>query len=576
MANEKPRLRIKPEIKASSTSYSKSSYQDINKVASESVPVSRLSRSELGYSGLLLRTGFNRLTYIEEEELEDLSWPQNLDTYSTMLKDDAVSIAIRAKNTLIIRALQDRQIMPGDADDEESVEAAKFVSWCLDNMDEGTFYSTLQDICTYNTYGFSALEKVWTIAKSGEYKGRVKIKKLASRSQRSLSTYTPVSYTEDGRKFLGLNQSRRNLPRYNTIPYGYNNSSTDVISIPVERLMMFSYEGYHNNVLGNSPLKGVYVAWKEKKLIEEYQVIGVTKDLGGTPLIKIPIEMLSKASADPASDEARTVETLMRDVANMHAGEQSYVILPSDYDETTKTPLFDVKLMGIEGSGKQFDLSQAIKDRKQAILDNFGAGFISLGNEGGGSHALMDGKTTVHEAFVEYDIKFITEVFENQLFPQLLALNGIKLPQSKMPRMKPSKISAENIDTVSKMIQRVFAVGAVPQTVEVTNEVLEQLGFEYKVPEGTTEEELMQMMPNSTSRSGDGLTSGLPDGVGESTASGGDTSVSNADNGGIEKSSSKWSIENVIGDDLYVLNNGKRSVQVMEEDLLEFIQGGPE
>lgn len=265
--------------------------QDINKTASESTSVSRLSKTEMGYSGLLLRNTLRKLTYIEEEQVQDLSWPYCLDTYTAMLKDDAVSVALRAKNTLIIGSLQDRQILPGDPSDSQSVEAAKFVDWNLRNLEGQTFFSLLQDICTYNEHGFSAFEKVWTTVDTGEYKGRIKLKKAAGRSQRSFDDSTPVSYSPDGRTFLGLNQSRRNLPDYGAIQS--NSLYANLIEIPANKLLLFSYEGYYNNALGNSPLKGVYVAWKEKKLIEEYQVIGIAKDLGKQSLplyIEICIE----------------------------------------------------------------------------------------------------------------------------------------------------------------------------------------------------------------------------------------------------------------------------------------------
>lgn len=244
--------------------------------------------------------------------------------------------------------------------------------------------------------------------------------------------------------------------------------------------------------------------------------------------------MLNKAETDPSSNEARTIETLMRDVANMHAGEQSYMMLPSDVTDSTKTRLFDIDLIGVSGGGKQFDIEEAVRSRKQAILDSFGAGFISLGNEGSGSYALMDGKTSVHEAFVQYDLKFITEVFENQLFPQLLAINGIRIPQEKMPRMVPAPVSEENVDTWSKVIQRVASVNKLPDTKEITNELMGKLGLEYRVPEDLSDEEFKALMPTNENRSraGDGFST---PGQGTSTqVGGGDASVSNNESGGSE------------------------------------------
>ena len=239
--------------------------------------------------------------------------------------------------------------------------------------------------------------------------------------------------------------------------------------------------------------------------------------------------MLNKAAVDPNSDEASVIQDLQRDVANMHAGDQSYMILPSDTDEN-KNKLFKLTLMGVDGGGKQFDLQGAIKSRKQAILDAFGAGFISLGNDGAGSYAMMDGKTSVHEAFVDRDIQFIVDVFQKQLFPQLLAINGIRLTQDKMPKMVANPISEYSIDELGKFVQRTSSVGFLPKTVALTNEILDKSGLDYTIPEGTSDEDLQGMTGESTSRAGDGMTSA---GEGTSTSVGGsDSSVSNNENGG--------------------------------------------
>lgn len=181
-------------------------------------------------------------------------------------------------------------------------------------------------------------------------------------------------------------------------------------------------------------------------------------------------------------------------------------------------------------TGKQFDLQEAIKSRKQAILDAFGAGFIAMGNDGGGSYAMMDGKTSVHEAFVERDIAFIVDVFQRQLFPQLLAVNGIELTEDKMPKLKVGNISEYSWDELSKMVQRSASVNFLPKTVAITNEILDKFGIENLLPEEMTDEELQAQGTENRSRSGDGMTTA---GEGTSTSVGGsDSSVSNNENGG--------------------------------------------
>ena len=379
-------------------------------------------------------------------------------------------------------------------------------------------------------YGFSILEKIYKKITIGEHACKWKISKLAPRSQKSLNIARPWNFSDDGRRLDSLNQSRNNLPDQKSINFG---STTDIV-IPRNKVMLFSYNSTNGNPEGRSPCAGVYVPWKEKKIIEEYQVIGTTKDMGGTPLARAPIEHFNKAAADPSSPEAQSLKDMQRDLANMHAGEQAFVYLPSDRDEKGHF-LYDIKLMGIEGGGKQFDLGAAISSRSKTILDNFGAGFMQLGNDGSGSYALMDGKTSVHEAFVERDIDFIISIFQQELFPQLLAMNDIKLSQEQMPKMVSGLISEESVDDVSRTIQRVFAVNAIPLTPEVVDENFKRLGYKFRLPEGMTQKQLEDLLPtkDAESKAGKGMSSGMPNGTGDKIGTdGGDTSTSNKENGG--------------------------------------------
>lgn len=225
----------------------------------------------------------------------------------------------------------------------------------------------------------------------------------------------------------------------------------------------------------------------------------------------------------------------MTDLANWHSGDQSYMILPSDLtDNSTSSKAFDVKLLGIDGGGKQFDTKELITERQKAILNCFGAGFILLGQESVGSYALSETQQGLHSFFVEKDINFICEVFNKELIPQLLALNEIRLEDEDMPFLAPSEIDEEDKETNSKAIQRAFATGAIPLHPEVVNENLKKLGYEYRLPEDMQEDGWQEYsekyMPNSTSRSGDGMESGLNSGVGGADGGSGNTSDTNSDN----------------------------------------------
>ena len=302
--------------------------------------------------------------------------------------------------------------------------------------------------------------------------------------------------------------------------------SADEKFIPVNKLMIMSLGGTESNPTGVSPLVGCYRAFREKILIENLEVIGASKDLGGIIELKIPSSILNKASMDPRSPEADMVRGLMADAANAHSGEQSYFILPSDMNDKGGEQ-YKMTLKGIDGVGKQYSTKDLIQERKKAILDRFGAGFINLGNDGQGSYNLSESKQTIHGHFVQRDIDIICESFNKNLIPQLLALNNIRLSDEDMPRLKPGAIQEVDMESFSKFVQRIGAVGYLPKTPTVINKILEVGGFDEEIPENTSQEELLKILGEDTSRSGDGMKQGTS---GNGTSKVRDNSVSNLDN----------------------------------------------
>src|SRR6185503_18419581 len=107
------------------------------------------------------------------------------------------------------------------------------------------------------------------------------------------------------------------------------------------------------------PLVGCYRAYREKILIENLEVVGAKKDLGGVIELKIPSQILNKANIDPTSPEADMVRGLMLDAANAHQGEQAYFILPSD-PNSSGLPQYAMTLKGIDGAGKQYNTQDLV------------------------------------------------------------------------------------------------------------------------------------------------------------------------------------------------------------------------
>lgn len=254
------------------------------------------------------------------------------------------------------------------------------------------------------------------------------------------------------------------------------------------------------------------------------------------PLLYIPNDILNKAAIDPSSPEGRAVSALDKQMTNLHAGEQAFIRLPSDLlDGSTTTRAYELRFLGVDGQSKAFTTKDLINDRKKAILDKMGAGFINLGNDSVGSYNLGESKSNLHGHYIERDCNIIEEGLNRDLIPQLLAMNNIYLSQEDMPYVQSNWTEDPSKDETSKVVQRVAAVGFMPLVPEIVNENFAQLGYKYRVPKEIADDpekwkEYMETyMPKATSRSGDGMAAGGLNGT-SSGVSESDNSTSNNEN----------------------------------------------
>ena len=495
------------------------------KATSEQLNVSRMRLREQGTIAL-------SKIQLDSERMKDqeIRWPQLICTVEAMKQDATVATGLDMLYTFVEKAFKDFKVIPGES--QQSKDAAKFVEYCLKNMEGQTIRQFARDAATFNEYGLSVVEKIYTQVTTGEYVGRFKVKNLGFRPQGSLSRTDPIVYSEDGSMIVGVKQSLSSFTNYSNTDLGYVTAYPvdkmgDVV-IPINRLMLMTTGGSTAQALGVSPLVGCYRAWREKILIENLEVVGATKDMGGVIELKIPSQILNKAAIDQTSPEAEMVKGLMEDAANAHSGEQSFFMLPSDTKDNA--PQYSMTLKGIDGMGKQYSTAQLISDRKKSILDRLGAGFINVGNDKGGSYNLSESKQTIHTQFVQRVNEIILEALNENLLPQLLALNDIRLPESEMPYVKAGNIVDVDMEGFSKAIQRIGAVGYLPKTPEVINRILEVLGIDMKVEDDIGFEELMKMLGQDVSRAGDGMTAGSTgNGTGKISSSR-DNSAANLDN----------------------------------------------
>lgn len=472
----------------------------------------RIAMGEQGYLGLKQALG-----KITEEANTRLQMPHLIKEINEMKKDSAVAAALSFYKTMLGRVKWGVKAPVGAS--PEVVERAKFIASCMDDM-EDSWFDFIMSMLSVIDYGWCVNEKVYKrrTKKTSKYNdGLVGWKALPVRSQASWKEW---KFTDDGRYLTHFVQDLNTLNRsgqFNAL--SAKNGST--IEIPRDKFMLFRTSPENGNYEGTPALKSAWVAWRYKKEIETQEMLGIGRDLGGLLKIKIPAAYMSP-DASPA--HKAVYEDYKKATRNVSQGEQSGIIIPSDCDEASKKELFDVDLLTSQG-GKSYDTSSIIQRYTSNILVCLFADLLQLGNNATGSFALAGSKESIITYALDYRLREIKNVLDNDLIKQTFQMN--QWDTTVLPEFVYEPLDDIDLETMSKAIQRVGAVGLLEADREVLNIIRKSIGA---TPMPDDMEPREEYMSKDTSRSGDGMESGLPSGTGNKNGSEGDSSVSNTEN----------------------------------------------
>lgn len=456
---------------------------------------------------------------IYEEMKRELRWPAVITTYKQMGYDATIASALALFEMMMSRV--EWEVLPPKDPSEEQIKKAKFLSQCKDDM-EHTWLNFIQEVTSFMTYGFSVHEKVYRrrLTKDGSKydDGLIGWRKLPVRSQDTIEKFL---FSGDGRDVIGVQQdlsASYDLNRFRNIL-----TSSNKIEIPRKKFLLFRTNPKRNNPEGNSPLKQCYFAWKYRSIIEEQEAIGISRDMVGMPVIKIPPRYMSD---DATPEEKAIYEHYQRIIRNIHNNEQAGLVLPQAFDPESRQPLFDFELMGVQG-GKQYDTDKIIRRWDNKILTLLFADFLKMGQDQVGSFALAGAKTNLMSMAVEARLQEIADVLNNDLIPQTFKMNG--WDDTELPKFQFGSLDEVDLEEFSKAIQRIFSVNAIEADRPVMNTIRTSV---FKVePKPDDEPVNKDELPKQESRSGDGMSKGSGNGTSDDAASS-DNSANNADNAG--------------------------------------------
>lgn len=470
-----------------------------------------LAITELGTVGLPLSNN-----KIVQDGKTELRWPNSIQTYKTMLGDATIAAGTTAVELMVSNVGWDIQPPENPTDEEE--KRTEILKQMMYDM-EHSWLDFIKEVVSYASYGFAVHEKVFRyrlISEGSKYNdGILGWRSLPIRSQDTIKDF---KFTDDGREIVSVIQDLKLVADSTTRFSKVTNKEKE---IPRKKFLLFRADAKKNNPFGNSPLKKVYTAWKVRTALEEYEAVGISRDLGGMPVIRIPPRLMA---TDATPEEKAIYEAFKQIGRNISANEQGFILLPNAYDPESKQPLFDIDLLAVQGGGKQYDTSIVINRWDKKILTALFAEALTIGQDQVGSYSLADSKTSFMAMAIENRLREIQDVLNTDLIYQTYKLNG--WDTTRLPKFVYGDIDQQDLDVFSKAIQRMLSVQAIEFDREVANKIRTMIGV---TPKPEDEEVDYDSIPANRSRASDGMSKGTGNGTSDNVSED-DNSVSNNEN----------------------------------------------
>ncbi len=470
----------------------------------------RFKLSEIGFQGLKIKNGVS-----EKEILRELKWPERLKTYDEMSNNALVNGSLNLYKSILNKTSW--TIKPHKDATPDEIQKAEIVRQMLFEDMEHSFSVLLEDAFSAWKYGFALNE----IVLRRRYKengsrfndGYIAPNKLPPRHQESIVKFI---YDETNSEVVGVQQNVSETSNSFNLPVASNKNNE--VNIPIRKLLHFVVNA-RGDPYGVPPTRDAYLAWKYLKYVEELEATGLSKDVSGTPVLRIPANYLS-ANASP--EEKKIAEYYYQTLQNLQANEQSAVLLPRVIDPESKMDLFDIELISIDGK-KNYDTEKIKEYYKSLIVIAMSSDILVMGTSATGSFALGALKSSLTGAYCYSIAKNICETINRQLIRLIYDLNG--WDTERLCALDFSLANEIDLDSLSKFLQRTASTSLLEVDRELLNIVRAALGADPKPVDEPVDKENLSMF---SSNAGEGMQT-----AGEGTAktvSVDDTSSSNLEN----------------------------------------------
>lgn len=401
---------------------------------------------EIGVTGLKENAGV-----IDEEFLRVLMWPNSTRVYREMSANDPTIGAVLFAIEQLVRSAE-WDVVPGGIEQEDQ-DKAVFLKEAI-NDQEKPWKDVVSEIMTMVVFGYTLLEPLFKKRLGPDKKD----KRFKSRFKDGLWAWAkmPVRAADTIQRWV-FGESSELLGAWQMPPHGGSE-----IFLPIDRLLHFRLDTRKDNPESQSALRPAYRAWFFKKRIEEYEAIGVEKDLVGIPRAWVPPSVLSKG-ANP--EQKALLSHVKKIVTGLKNNEQAGIVFPLAYDENGNKK-YDFDLLPSAGS-RLFDTDKIINRYDSRIAQSILADFILMGSQSVGSFAMAASKTELFGVAVGAWLDTVADVINRKAIPQLWEMNGWS--QENMPTLVHSDIATRDIEKISKYFGELIGAGAIDPDDELQN-----------------------------------------------------------------------------------------------------------
>jgi len=346
---------------------------------------------ELGTTGTSIYSGMFQSDINSDFNNRDV----RLDRYEKMEKTDSACRALFLVITLPIRSVK-WWVEPA-SESAEDKKIAESVQWNLTDGMTASFDDFLSEALTCVSRGFSVFEKVYELADADEFSGKIKWRKFAFRSQRTIEKWKLD-------KTGGLEGVRQ--------VFREGDFKVDT-EIPVEKLLVFSYQREGSNYEGDALFRACWRDYFYKDSLQRIEAIGLERFWVGLPYITLPAKA---TSAD--KDKAFEIVTEIR------GDEAAGMVLPEGWE-------FNIERVATEGGA----MNDVILRYARNIFLTGLAHFMSLGQGDSGSWALSRDQSALF-LFALNAIADTTfgEIMNKHAIPQLVRMNWPNV--KKFPKLR--------------------------------------------------------------------------------------------------------------------------------------------